>query len=161
MPLAEATTLHWISDVVSEQPTPTFYPGLNGDNGSQINQYLSKHPGRSETQFLFCRYFEVVHEVFPPLVQDYCSILFHWFWSADGWNKVHAEEITRLYPALAIVHTILATAARHTGLSDQEGCFFNLALWELSQGSENHGLEQFIGNAIFVLSLSTIYLTLY
>ena len=56
--------------------------------------------------------------------------------------------------ALAIVHTILATASRDTRFSDQEGCFFNLSLlWELSQRRENRGLEQFIGDALFVLHL--------
>jgi len=161
VPLAEATTLHWISDLISEQPAPTFYPDPSGDNSSQISRYLSEHPSRSETEFLFCLYFEVVHEVFPPLVKDYCSQLFLWFWSVDGWKRVHAEENIHLYPALAIVHTVLATAARHTGLSEKEGWFFNLALWELSQGRENHGLEQFIGDSLFVLSLMKACLTIY
>lgn len=96
------------------------------------------------------QYFEVVHELFPALNKEYCTSLLTWFWSIDGLKRVHAQKLCQYYPALSIIHCIVATAAKYTGFTSYEGCSFNLALWELFHSNQSPGLEQFIGTALLV-----------
>ena len=91
LPLAEQTTLSWVSGVIMEQPTPSFYPNINGNHHIVITPLLSAHPGRAATQYLFDRYFEVVHEVFPVLVKDYSQLWLVYCWYTQlsvGRNRI-------------------------------------------------------------------------
>ena len=132
---------------VSEQAPADFHC----IDASRIDELRSGHPSKSETELFLKQYFEVVHEVFPILDRDYCDSLLQWFWSPDGWKRVEDRKITHHYSALAIIHCIVATAARYTGLRSYENCFY-LAFWELSRETETLGLEKLIGQVLVVSS---------
>ena len=134
-----------------EQPPPSFIWDFDNIDPKRIDSFLCNHPTQSETGRFLDQYFEVVHKLFPVLDQVYCAALFQWFWSPEGWKQVHAQKISEFYPALAIIHCIVAMTARYTGSTDYEGYSFNLAAWELSQKSPSPGLEQFIASTLLVI----------